>query len=151
MDDDLQEDEQEYMYSIRATLFSNLLFNLIGVDHFVEDFVEDFVEVEVNDHLDRLENDIMNAAMEESLNFYNTQEKKPNIKLNVKSNRATLRLAKDMCVICNSNFIVNETVTKLKCKHILHTDCIAEWIKYKAECPICRAKVDTKVDTTTTD
>jgi len=31
----------------------------------------------------------------------------------------------------------------LTCKHILHTECISEWVKYKSECPICRAEIPT--------
>jgi hypothetical protein len=90
-----------------------------------------------------MEDRIMHIAMEESLNHYKTQEKKPNIKLNIKSKKATTNLVQEKCAICTSEFEIDENVTFLTCSHVLHTECIDEWIMYKSECPICRGKIDT--------
>jgi flagellar biosynthesis/type III secretory pathway M-ring protein FliF/YscJ len=96
---------------------------------------------EEHDH--RMEDRIMSIAMEESLNHYKTQEKKPNIKLNIKSKKATANLVQEKCAICTSEFEIDENVTFLTCSHVLHTECIDEWVMYKSECPICRGKIDT--------
>ena len=90
-----------------------------------------------------MEDRIMHIAMEESLNHYKTQEKKPNIKLNIKSKKATTNLVQEKCAICTSEFEIDENVTFLTCSHVLHTECIDEWVMYKSECPICRGKIDT--------
>ena len=44
---------------------------------------------------------------------------------------------------CISDFEKGEKITELECKHILHTECISEWVKYKSECPVCRSFVKT--------
>jgi hypothetical protein len=95
------------------------------------------------EHDRRMEDRIMHIAMEESLNHYKTQEKKPNIKLNIKSKKATTNLVQEKCAICTSEFEIDENVTFLTCNHVLHTECIDEWVMYKSECPICRGKIDT--------
>ena len=94
-----------------------------------------------------MEDRMMRVAMRESLNHYKTQEKKPNIKLDVKSQLATSDHKDNTCAICKSDFEVDENITLLSCDHIFHTDCIAEWVKYKSECPVCRSKIET-TDTT---
>jgi hypothetical protein len=87
------------------------------------------------------EEKMMEIAIQESLENYKTQEKKPNIELDIKSSVSTNSLKGDNCVICNSEFEINENITNLVCKHVLHTKCISEWVKYKPECPICRASI----------
>jgi hypothetical protein len=47
------------------------------------------------------------------------------------------------CTICVSKYQIGENVTELNCKHIFHTECISEWVKYKSECPVCRQSIDT--------
>lgn len=89
----------------------------------------------------------MRIVLEESLHHYNTQEKKPNIKLDIESHKATVDHEDDSCAICTSKFESGENITILLCNHILHTDCISEWVKYKSECPLCRGGITT-VDTT---
>ena len=44
------------------------------------------------------------------------------------------------CVICMMDYEENDILTKLKCSHIYHTDCIQEWGRQIIEphCPICR-------------
>lgn len=49
------------------------------------------------------------------------------------------------CPICLEDFQNGETVKKLPCNHLFHSDCIISWFKqqkkYPAECPTCKAKV----------
>lgn len=91
----------------------------------------------------RVENMMMEMAMRESLDQYKTQEKKPDVELCVEGELATKDHLDKECVICKSDFELDEKITVLECKHILHTECISEWVKYKSECPTCRAKIDT--------
>ena len=46
------------------------------------------------------------------------------------------------CSICQSDFEKKNMVSKLECSHIFHTECISEWVRYKSECPNCKANVD---------
>lgn len=91
----------------------------------------------------RVENMMMETAMRESLDQYKTQEKKPDVELCVEGELATKDHLDKSCVICKSDFELDEKITVLKCKHILHTECISEWVKYKSECPTCREKIHT--------
>lgn len=91
----------------------------------------------------RVENTMMEMAMRESLDQYKTQEKKPDVELCVEGEIATKDHLDKSCVICKSDFELDEKITVLECKHILHTECISEWVKYKSECPTCRAKIHT--------
>lgn len=45
------------------------------------------------------------------------------------------------CPICFSEYIERDTLRTLPCLHKFHKDCIDEWIKSKAVCPICRAVI----------
>ena len=51
-----------------------------------------------------------------------------------------------VCVICFSNFELEENVVKIKdCEHLYHFDCLNEWVKRKQECPTCRQKIKCNV------
>jgi hypothetical protein len=42
------------------------------------------------------------------------------------------------CVICMDDFVSNNVLTTLPCKHSFHKKCIGTWLtKGKASCPIC--------------
>ena len=44
------------------------------------------------------------------------------------------------CSICQEEAKKNESNwTELQCKHKFHANCIAEWLKYRINCPNCRA------------
>ena len=99
--------------------------------------------------IETMEDRMMEIAMRESLLHYKTQEKKPNIKLAIKSMICDDKYKGENCAICKCEFENDVNITILKCKHILHTECISEWVKYKAECPVCRDKIkiiDTSLD-----
>ena len=47
------------------------------------------------------------------------------------------------CFICMESFVENEVITKIKCNHIFHKECIKPWLcKQSTKCPICRVEVD---------
>ena len=49
--------------------------------------------------------------------------------------------SKYKCTICMMKFEEEDMVSKLKCNHIFHEDCIKEWLKeYSYKCPVCRAE-----------
>jgi len=48
------------------------------------------------------------------------------------------------CLICLSNFQVDEKVSALPCFHCFHTKCLDEWIVRKARCPVCKFEITLK-------
>ena len=49
---------------------------------------------------------------------------------------------KNNCNICLDIFQEKEELIKLKCDHLYHTNCIAEWLKkHSNKCPICRDEI----------
>ncbi len=46
------------------------------------------------------------------------------------------------CSVCMGHMEKDEMVTKLKCEHTFHTECIEPYLKkYNYKCPVCRAEV----------
>ena len=91
-----------------------------------------------------MEQKMLDAGLQESLESYKTCEKKPNIRLDVESKAATGHDCKENCSICNCQIEINEMIANLDCNHIFHTNCVGEWVMYKAECPCCRALISVK-------
>jgi len=48
------------------------------------------------------------------------------------------------CVICLSDFEIEEKVSALPCCHTFHTNCLDNWLKQKRECPVCKYEVTLK-------
>ncbi|KAH9624973.1 hypothetical protein KSS87_018294 [Heliosperma pusillum] len=45
-----------------------------------------------------------------------------------------------ICSICLSDYNINDTIKFLpECLHKFHSECIDEWLRVKAVCPICRS------------
>ncbi|XP_058023450.1 E3 ubiquitin-protein ligase Praja-2 isoform X3 [Ahaetulla prasina] len=42
------------------------------------------------------------------------------------------------CAICCSEYIKEEIVTELPCRHFFHVTCITLWLKKSGTCPVCR-------------
>ena len=49
----------------------------------------------------------------------------------------------DPCVICSEEFQDNNLVIYLSCdsRHVFHENCIKNWVKINAICPICRHSI----------
>ena len=47
------------------------------------------------------------------------------------------------CVICSTDYDIDENVINLNCKHTFHPTCLQEWVMYKSECPMCRSNIYT--------
>ena len=84
----------------------------------------------------REEYDAMDTTIRnENISFTGTAQKYSTI--NIKNKR------KETCSICQENYSCNQEVYWLSCKHICHKECLDEWVKYKAECPVCRDPLQT--------
>lgn len=43
------------------------------------------------------------------------------------------------CAICLCDYITKETIRCIpECKHCFHAECIDEWLRLNATCPVCR-------------
>jgi hypothetical protein len=139
-DEDEDEDEQRQRYR-------QLITNFMRQNTLLQERRQELRQERRQELLNRREEELMNIAMEQSLNHYKTQEKKTNIKLNIESKKSTINLIHEKCAICTSEFEIDQNITYLECNHVLHTECIKEWVMYKAECPICRGKIDVETET----
>ena len=64
---------------------------------------------------------------------------KKNLYKNIDKKRV---IHQDVCLICMNNFILNDIIIILYCKHYFHNKCIKRWlIDYNNSCPICRNKL----------
>jgi hypothetical protein len=45
------------------------------------------------------------------------------------------------CPICMTNFEKGESVRRLICLHLFHTDCIDKWLQTNSTCPICKTDI----------
>ncbi|PIA64475.1 hypothetical protein AQUCO_00100154v1 [Aquilegia coerulea] len=44
----------------------------------------------------------------------------------------------EVCTICLDDMEEGDEARTIECKHTFHTNCISEWVKQKATCPLCR-------------
>jgi hypothetical protein len=94
-----------------------------------------------------LEENLLEQTLHESLMEYKTQERKPGVKIVASSRLATKEDTDYTCVICKLNIEEKEKIHQLECKHIYHENCIAQWVMYKSECPVCRHSINTTFST----
>lgn len=47
------------------------------------------------------------------------------------------------CPICIKT--INNNLSITECLHVFHSSCIAKWLKYNANCPLCREYVSEKL------
>jgi hypothetical protein len=114
--------ENENIYSEYLT---NNIESLFDVNNFFNTLFEEAI-------LNNIE-----ISLSESLN--SSQLYKKNIILNISTQKFYTTPQKDItCSICMNEYIKEDWVSLLKCKHIFHTKCIEEWVNYKQNCPICR-------------
>ncbi|KAM7272412.1 hypothetical protein ACFE04_027075 [Oxalis oulophora] len=53
----------------------------------------------------------------------------------------------NMCSICLCDYSAKEILKSLpKCQHCFHANCIDEWLKLNAACPICRNTPERMID-----
>ncbi|PRP89511.1 hypothetical protein PROFUN_00775 [Planoprotostelium fungivorum] len=44
----------------------------------------------------------------------------------------------ETCLVCQENFVEEESVLELPCKHNFHKDCVTTWLEQHCTCPTCR-------------
>ncbi|KAL7608453.1 hypothetical protein Lser_V15G12265 [Lactuca serriola] len=44
-----------------------------------------------------------------------------------------------ICVVCQEEYEVGQTIGTVKCGHVYHEKCIKKWLVQKNLCPICRS------------
>ncbi|WJX95193.1 RING-type E3 ubiquitin transferase [Trifolium repens] len=47
---------------------------------------------------------------------------------------------KELCCICQEEYLIGEEIGKLDCAHIFHVNCIKQWLAEKNICPLCYRK-----------
>jgi hypothetical protein len=89
-----------------------------------------------------LDQNILDTVLTESLNAYQTREKKPEQKVDINCVKYSKEKTNyTMCTVCTENFNKDEEVSVLECEHVFHYKCVKEWGMYKSECPICRKDI----------
>lgn len=139
MESMLSYDEDEYNYFYRPSMVS--FPPLPRRRSIVDLYLNNLLNVPSYRDVDILEQKMLDLALSESLNYYKTQEKKPNMKINIKTSKY-IGENNESCTICSDDIENNQDIIELKCKHIFHPNCIEEWVMYKPECPVCRGEVD---------
>ena len=51
------------------------------------------------------------------------------------------------CHICLEKLEKGEKIIRLRCSHILHEECMNDWIKYNNNCPVCRGNISIYINT----
>ncbi|ESN98277.1 hypothetical protein HELRODRAFT_127846, partial [Helobdella robusta] len=47
----------------------------------------------------------------------------------------------ESCPICLEDFRESELLTKVKCGHLHHVECMLEWFFVRVTCPYCRFEI----------
>lgn len=51
----------------------------------------------------------------------------------------SLNMETESCPICLQNLVSSsKTLTRMRCSHVFHNDCLMEWLSSKNTCPLCR-------------
>ena len=45
------------------------------------------------------------------------------------------------CVVCQYDFKNGDTLTKLNCGHVFHSDCVGTWLENNKICPMCHKEI----------
>ena len=89
---------------------------------------------------DYFEREMLNEAINRSLNDENKKKPTINHAIRIKENKKQLQET-DTCAICLGKMRKNSNIYDLKCKHNFHIRCLEKWAKHKQECPMCRDKI----------
>ena len=88
---------------------------------------------------DDQDNDLMQALINSFNNVSNRRDDTVEIDVQPRHLRHRKR-----CMVCLEQITTTQLAVHLKCRHYYHKDCIAEWGKHKASCPVCRAEIPVK-------
>ncbi|KAK8896083.1 hypothetical protein M9Y10_013974 [Tritrichomonas musculus] len=132
----LERHEDEEIFGIEYVDDDN---NDFGIDDDVERIIENgLYQNENDDSSDEFD------AEDENGNIIHVVKKK--MRPNVPVTKLDPRVVTDdeiksglECPICISEFKKGDIIAELKCSHLFHKDCVAEWVKKHPTCPVCRA------------
>ena len=134
-DEDENEEEIQEIQELNNSEFSE--FNEFGSSRNRTSYHEFFLDY----HMNYIEELILRSVENESLE--NSQIKKTDSVLNSKYHSQIVKSDfKETCTICMEFYNSKDSVLELDCKHCLHLNCCQEWVKYKAECTVCRHKIE---------
>ena len=128
----------------------NILQEINQENNITNDFINNFSYLTIRNFVDDIYNDQLSIALQESLELYNSVEKKEDIIVDV-----SCILYKDIgddeflknqniCSICLHEYENEDKISITQCKHVFHNSCIKEWGHYKQECPLCKNNLPIK-------
>ena len=86
---------------------------------------------------------VLERTLQQSFNEQKTYERDDGVNLRGTPLVVTKELAAELngnsCPICLEDFQVDDKAFHSDCHHYTHFNCLDEWVKYKPECPVCRA------------
>jgi hypothetical protein len=138
-----------YNYDYERIIFPTININSIPIRENIEPPSQDvqnlFYNI-LNNFMDRIEEQLLEDILQESLNNSSTLEKNNDgIKFNknkYNSINNDLKEKNKGCSICLTDFEEEDDISIINCNHLFHNNCIEEWTKYKKDCPICRDNIE---------
>lgn len=103
--------------------------------------------------LDRL---ILEEITNESLSNYSNEILRRNENIKISNDYKSIKFMGEensrnkQCFICMEEFILNEEVLELECRHLFHKTCIENAIKYNPKCPLCKTNIKVENETINT-
>ncbi len=94
-----------------------------------------------------IENNILNTAIENSLQSYNDDlfKKKNEYIIDCQSQRMEEMPKKEICYICLEECKTRSVVYRLPCGHFFHKSCLDQAISHQHyHCPVCKDKIPIK-------
>ncbi|KAK4774995.1 hypothetical protein SAY86_009930 [Trapa natans] len=140
----LERFEQEDMaYEQLVSLESNLFLNSLNFYDQHRDMRMDIDNMSYEELLaleERMGN-VSTALTEEALSRCLKREYYRKI---ISGTEAVVNVKKDdvKCSICQEEYVDDDKVGRLQCKHMYHADCISQWLRLKNWCPICKSSVE---------
>ena len=111
----------------------------------INNLFDEYEDIPIH-NIQAVDNIEMGLAINESFSMYKATERNPDIEINIEGDyfKECSDKLDNICVICQDEFEECYKITNLSCDHIMHSMCIEEWVKYKAECPVCRKSISVK-------
>ena len=95
---------------------------------------------------DNIEQELIEFTLQQSLQNDESLEENVGIQINEPITLYKKGVEDEECPICIEKFENNERVFTCSCNQIFHYSCINKWIKSKEDCPICRKKINTRIE-----